>query len=92
MAWGKPFDTQAVTNAWSYGALYYMAWEPFGVSVQSIAAGRSDGYITRVAQAVRALNLPVAISFGHEMNGNWYPWGTSQDHPGPVRGGLAAHP
>jgi mannan endo-1,4-beta-mannosidase len=58
-----------------------MAWEPFGVSVQSIAAGRSDGYITHFAQAVRALNLPVAISFGHEMNGNWYPWGTSQTTP-----------
>lgn len=20
--------------------------------------------------------MPVAISFGHEMNGHWYPWGT----------------
>jgi mannan endo-1,4-beta-mannosidase len=78
VAWGKPFDAQAVSNAWSYGALYYMAWEPFGVSVQSIAAGHSDGYLTRFAKAVRSLNLPVAISFGHEMNGNWYPWGTSQ--------------
>jgi mannan endo-1,4-beta-mannosidase len=78
VAWGKPFDAQAVSNAWSYGALYYMAWEPFGVSVESIAAGHSDGYLTRFAKAVRALNLPVAISFGHEMNGNWYPWGTSQ--------------
>ena len=58
-----------------------MAWEPFGVSVQSIAEGRSDGYITHFAQAVRALNLPVAISFGHEMNGYWYPWGTSQTTP-----------
>ena len=29
VSWGKPFDTQAVANAWSYGALYYMAWEPF---------------------------------------------------------------
>ena len=81
VAWGKPLDTLAVTNAWSYGALYYMAWEPFGVSVQSIAAGHSDRYITRVATAIRALNLPVAISFGHEMNGNWYPWGTSQATP-----------
>jgi len=81
VSWGKPFDAQAAANAWSYGALYYMAWEPFGVTVQSIAAGRSDGYLTRFARAVRALNIPVAISFGHEMNGNWYPWGTSQTTP-----------
>ena len=23
----------------------------------------------------------MALSFGHEMNGNWYPWGTSQATP-----------
>jgi len=78
VAWGMPFDPAAVINAWSYGALYYMAWEPFTPSVQAIAAGASDGYITSFAKAVRALGLPVAISFGHEMNGNWYPWGTGQ--------------
>ena len=59
LAWGKPFDTQAVTNAWSYGALYYMAWEPFGTTVSSIAAGTSDGYLKRFAQAVHAFGAPV---------------------------------
>ena len=75
MAWNKPMDTQAAANAWSYGALYYMVWEPYDTSVAAIAAGRSDAYITQVARQVRALNQPVAISFGHEFNGNWYPWG-----------------
>jgi mannan endo-1,4-beta-mannosidase len=78
VAWGTSFDTQAVAAAWAYGALYYIAWEPYSTSVRAIAGGQSDGYITRFADAVRTLNLPVAISFGHEMNGNWYPWGTSQ--------------
>jgi mannan endo-1,4-beta-mannosidase len=81
VAWGNPFDASAVSKARSYGALYYMAWEPFGTSVQSIADGQSDAYITQFAKAVRALNLPVALSFGHEMNGNWYPWGTGQTTP-----------
>jgi mannan endo-1,4-beta-mannosidase len=77
MAWNKPMDTQAAENAWSYGALYYMVWEPYSTSVASIAAGHSDAYISSVARQVRALNQPVAISFGHEFNGNWYPWGTT---------------
>jgi len=77
MSWNDPLDTRAVSNAWSYGALYYMIWEPYHTTVAAIADGRSDAYITRVARAVRALNLPVAISFGHEMNGWWYPWGTT---------------
>jgi len=77
MSWNNPLDTQAVTSAWSYGALYYMVWEPYHTTVAAIADGRSNGYITRFAQEVRALNLPVAISFGHEFNGFWYPWGTT---------------
>ncbi len=81
VAWNSSFDPRAVTTAWSYGALYYLAWEPYNISLQAIAGGQSDAYITRFADAVRALNLPVAISFGHEMNGNWYPWGTAQTTP-----------
>jgi len=76
-SWNNPLDTQAVTSAWSYGALYYMVWEPYHTTVAAIADGRSNAYISRFAQEVRALNLPVAISFGHEFNGFWYPWGTN---------------
>jgi mannan endo-1,4-beta-mannosidase len=78
VAWGTSFDTQAVTAAWSYGAMYYIAWEPYDTTAAAIAGGQSDRYITKFADAVRTLNLPVAISYGHEMNGNWYPWGTDQ--------------
>jgi mannan endo-1,4-beta-mannosidase len=81
VAWNTPFAAQSVARAWSYGALSYLAWEPFDVSVQSIAQGHSDAYITQFAKAIRTLNLPVALSFGHEMNGNWYPWGTNQTTP-----------
>ena len=77
LAWGSPFDANAAANAKNYGALYYMAWEPFSQSVASIADGASDSYVTTFAKAVHAYGSPIAISFGHEMNGNWYPWGTT---------------
>jgi len=77
VSWNHPLDNQAVTNAWSYGALYYMVWEPYHTTIAAIADGRSNAYLSRFAQQVRALNLPVAISFGHEFNGFWYPWGTT---------------
>jgi hypothetical protein len=76
VGWNTGLDTQAVENAWSYGALYFQIWEPFNTTAKQIAAGGSDDYITRFAASVRALNLPIALSFGHEMNGDWYPWGT----------------
>jgi mannan endo-1,4-beta-mannosidase len=81
LAWGSPFDANAAANAKNYGALYYMAWEPFSQSVTSIADGARDSYITTFAKAVHAFGGPVAISFGHEMNGNWYPWGTTDTTP-----------
>jgi mannan endo-1,4-beta-mannosidase len=77
MSWNSPLDVKAVQNAWSYGALYYMVWEPYHTTVAAIADGRSNRYITGFAREVRALNLPLAISFGHEFNGFWYPWGTT---------------
>lgn len=81
VGWKTSFSAKAATNAVNYGALYYVVWEPTGVSVKSIAAGASDAYITKFAQDVAAFKQPVAISFGHEMNGYWYPWGTSQTTP-----------
>jgi mannan endo-1,4-beta-mannosidase len=77
-AWGDQYETEWNRNAWRSGALPMMAWEPFKPSVADIANGASDHYIREFAEKVRKLNLPVAISFGHEMNGFWYPWGTEK--------------
>jgi hypothetical protein len=80
-AWGDGFDAQGVRNARSAGALPVMEWEPFDPSIADIGNGASDEYVRTFATAVRTLNLPVAISFGHEMNGHWYPWGTKATAP-----------
>ncbi|GAA1229986.1 hypothetical protein GCM10009665_20540 [Kitasatospora nipponensis] len=74
--WGDNFDVQGARNAWNAGAVPYVAWEPFTVSLADIAAGKSDDYIRGYAAAIRNLNVPVALSFAHEMNGGWYAWGT----------------
>jgi glycosyl hydrolase family 26 len=81
VSWKVPFDSAAATRAVSYGALYYAVWEPFNTSVAAIADGASDAYITQFAKAVHAFGDPIALSFGHEMNGNWYPWGTTGTTP-----------
>lgn len=81
VAWGSQFDPKRVRNARTAGALPLMVWEPFQPSIAEIADGATDAYIKRFASAVRTLNLPVAISFGHEMNGHWYPWGTTATDP-----------
>ena len=46
-----------------------------------IASGKYDGYLSAYAEAVRAYRHPVILSFGHEMNGNWYSWGYKNTSP-----------
>jgi hypothetical protein len=74
--WGDQYDAQGASNAWKNGALYYLAWEPFTASFTSIADGKYDTYIKHFAAQVHYMNVPIALSFAHEMNGYWYPWGT----------------
>jgi beta-mannanase len=68
----------------SAGKRLLIAWEPWdpekGLSqdrdfLSEIIAGKQDSYISQFAQEVKQYGAPVTIRFGHEMNGNWYPWG-----------------
>ncbi|MER6269051.1 glycosyl hydrolase [Streptomyces sp900105755] len=77
-AWGDQYESQLVQKTWDYGALAFIAWEPFDASLKDIASGKEDDYIRTYAKSVKSLNLPVAISFAHEMNGFWYPWGSKK--------------
>jgi hypothetical protein len=70
------FAAAEVRTVYSYGALPIVRWEPFTVKLADIAAGKQDPYVTDFATAVRRLNLPIALTVAHEMNGHWYPWGT----------------
>lgn len=72
-AWGDRYEAAAVQNARDYKALPFIAWEPFDKTLGQIASGADDAYIRGYARSVKELNLPVAISFAHEMNAFWYP-------------------
>lgn len=46
-----------------------------------ITQGLFDSYIRQYADDVRGYRLPVMLRFAHEMNGNWYPWGSTFNSP-----------
>jgi hypothetical protein len=61
------------------------AWQPFyagGVPVadqpvfalSNVLSGAFDEYIDSWANGLTAYGLPVLLRWGHEMNGDWYPW------------------
>jgi len=80
-SWNEPFSTSFAQAAWDHDAYVLVQLQPSGVSLASIAAGSSDAYLRGYAAAVVAFGHPVILSFGHEMNGNWYSWGDGHTPP-----------
>lgn len=75
LPFGQPFDELAACETIHLGALPLIQVNPRHYSVASIAAGRYNSYLINYARAVRKFAHTIAFSFGHEMNGRWYPWG-----------------
>ncbi len=80
-SWNEPFSTSFAQTAWDHDAHVLVQLEPNGVTLASIAAGGSDTYLRSFADAVVAFGHAVILSFGHEMNGTWYPWGYGHASP-----------
>jgi len=80
-SWLEPFRAGFATTATRHGAVPLVQIEPFGVTLDAIAAGSYDRYLTAYASAVRAYGHPVILGFGHEPNGYWYPWGYRHASP-----------
>jgi hypothetical protein len=74
-AWFEPFRTSFAVTAAEHGAVPLVQIEPRHVRMAAIASGKYDAYLSDFAAAVRSYHHPVILSFGHEMNAPWYPWG-----------------
>jgi hypothetical protein len=68
-----------------WGSVPLITWEPWAppfsrngtdVPLTAIAAGQFDAYIDSWAAGLRDLSYRVLLDFAHEMNGDWYPWGS----------------
>lgn len=80
-SWMEPFQLRFATSAGQHGAVPVVQINPYGVSVTAIASGLYDSYLSAYAEAIRSYRHRVILSFGHEMNGNWYPWAHTHTSP-----------
>jgi mannan endo-1,4-beta-mannosidase len=78
---GGPFSWTLACTISRDGALPLIDLDPARQPVRAIAAGRYDSYLRTYARQVTRFKSPLAISFGHEMNGDWYPWGGQRTSP-----------
>ncbi len=80
-SWWEPFQSAFARAAHANNAVPMVQIEPSGISLAAIAAGQYDAYLASYARAVRSYGQPVILSFGHEMNANWYSWGYQHTPP-----------
>jgi mannan endo-1,4-beta-mannosidase len=81
-SWLEPFQSGFAVSAAERGAVPLVQINPAGVSLTAIASGQYDAYLRDYAAAVRSYRHQVILSFGHEMNGQWYSWGYRHTSPG----------
>jgi hypothetical protein len=68
-----------------------ITWMPYGNGnpLVEIIQGVHDAAIQAEAQKAKALGVQILMRWGHEMNGNWYPWaGYVNGEGGTDDGGL----
>ena len=51
------------------------------VTMAAISAGAHDQHLDEMLKGMRAFPGPVVVRFGHEANGNWYPWSAANSGP-----------
>jgi mannan endo-1,4-beta-mannosidase len=79
--WLESFQTHFAEEVTARGAVPLVQIDPQGISLAAIAHGQYDGYLASFAQELQGFGHPVIISFGHEMNGDWYSWGRGKTSP-----------
>jgi len=91
--WNAPLPVTQLDEIAATGARPEITWEPWdprqgstqpSYSLGAINSGAYDSYISSWARAAAAYGKPLMLRFGHEMNGNWYPWSPA------VNGGSGA--
>jgi mannan endo-1,4-beta-mannosidase len=75
---GIKLNMSAVTAICAQGALPILEIDSSDISFRSITAGSYDGILDSYAQALKAMNYPVAVNFDHEFNSTSSPWGPTK--------------
>ena len=88
------FPVAEARALWSRGIMPHFTWEPWNASLgatdsgqihlSDIIDGTWDNYIRTRAAEFAAVGAPIMVRFGHEFNGNWYPWGTANNTNDPT--------
>jgi hypothetical protein len=82
----SPFPVEDAREARLRAKTLQITWEPWhfsnpdAIKLKNIVAGKHDKYIDSWALAAKSFGNELWIRWGHEFNGNWYPWSISSNN------------
>jgi mannan endo-1,4-beta-mannosidase len=86
--WNENFQTADAKAAWKAGTEIFAELQTCGnpcntlsFPITNVIKGIYDSYLKNFAKEVAAFGHPVLLTFDHEMNGSWYPWGDTEITP-----------
>lgn len=90
---GKAFNVAEAKALWGQGIMTHFTWEPWNtnlgvndanqIHLKDIIGGKWDSYIKARGAEFAAVGAPIMVRWGHEFNGNWYPWGIANNSNDP---------
>jgi len=96
-AWSNKaaFPVQQAKDLWARGIMLSWTWEPWNpalsltdpdqITLDDITSGQWDAYIKARGTEMASLGFPIQMRWGHEVNGNWYPWNPALNGNDPAK-------
>jgi beta-mannanase len=95
--WSSGFNSGFLSANAYVGRISFLTWEFMpgaskkiqdyeGRNLEAITDGLYDDYLDSWAQGMSSFGRPVFLRFGHEMNGDWYPWSGVKNGGGSLDG------
>lgn len=93
--WGRkaPFPVATAEALWRRNVLPHFTWEPWDpslsltdpgqITLAAITGGQWDAYIAARGREFARFGRPLIVRWGHEFNGNWYPWAVATNNQDP---------
>ncbi|MBN2440825.1 MAG: hypothetical protein JXJ04_05750 [Spirochaetales bacterium] len=83
--WSTPFPSEDVRRVSDAGYMPHITWEPWFfeardmINLDDILQGKWNDYIREWALGAADFGKPMFLRWGHEFNGNWYPWSVARN-------------
>jgi len=84
------FPLSSCKNVYDAGYIPHIVWEPW-IGIDDFLSGNLDADLEKFGQDIAEFGNPVMLRWGHEFNGDWYPWSYNNNELVPASKWIEAY-